>query len=97
MLEIEVLELDLAGRFEPWRARSYDVRSLTDITWPRMTLRYTLTQGGRVTARGEERISDMAYLMTAGMRFDSDSLRYEKKMLDDWFRLRFGRQLSKRD
>ena len=96
-LEIEVLDLDLAGRFEPWRALAYDVRYLTGITWPRMTLRYTLTQGGREVARGEEQISDMAYLMAAGMRFDSDSLRYEKKMLDDWFRARFARQISKRD
>jgi hypothetical protein len=97
VLTIEVSDLDLAGRFEPWRALSYDVRYLTDITWPRMTLRYTLSQGAREIAQGEERISDMAYLMTANVRVGSDSLRYEKKMLDDWFRARFVRSVSRRD
>jgi hypothetical protein len=60
-------------------------------------LRYTLKQGGREVARGEEQIRDMAYLMTAGPRFDSDTLRHEKKMLDAWFRARFTRQISARD
>ena len=92
-LTIEVLDLDLAGRFEPWHASAYDVRYMRDITWPRMSLRYTLVQNGVTLAQGEETISDMSYLMDAGARLSSDSLRYEKTMLDDWFRKRFVRSL----
>jgi hypothetical protein len=31
-LTVDVLDIDLAGQFEPWRALSYDVRYLRDIT-----------------------------------------------------------------
>lgn len=92
-LTIEVLDLDLAGRFEPWHANAYDVRYMRDITWPRMAVRYVLTQNGSTLAQGEETISDMSYLIDAGARLSSDSLRYEKTMLDDWFRKRFVRGL----
>jgi hypothetical protein len=92
-LTIEVLDLDLAGRFEPWHANAYDVRYMRDITWPRMTLRYTLVQNGLTLAQGEETISDMSYLMDASARLSSDSLRYEKTMLDSWFRKRIVRNL----
>jgi hypothetical protein len=56
-----------------------------------MNVRYTLTQGGATIASGEETIRDMAYLMTGGSWLDSDSLRYEKTMLDDWFRVRIAK------
>jgi hypothetical protein len=92
-LTIEVLDLDLAGRLEPWHAYAYDVRYMRDITWPKMALRYTLVQNGTTLAHGEETISDMSYLMDASARVSSDSLRYEKTMLDDWFRNRFVRGL----
>lgn len=92
-LTIEVLDLDLAGRLEPWHANAYDVRYMRKITWPRMTLRYTLVQNGIAPAQGEETIGDMNYLMDAGARLSSDSLRSEKTMLDDWFRKRFVRGL----
>lgn len=93
ILTIEVLDLDLAGQLEPWHARAYDVRYLRDVTWPKMKLRYSLVQNGVTLAQGEETISDMNYLMDAGARVSNDSLRYEKTMLDDWFRQRFVRAL----
>jgi hypothetical protein len=88
-LKIEVLDIDLAGRFEPWRPFAYDVRFKRSITWPRMTLRYALEEGGRVAASAEESIADLDYLAHADLRTSSDPLRYEKAMLDDWFRARF--------
>ena len=92
-LTIEVLDLDLAGQLEPWRAYAYDVRYMREVTWPKMKLRYTLVQNGVTLAQGEESISDMSYLMDASARVSNDSLRYEKTMLDDWFRNRFERAL----
>ncbi|MPY73286.1 MAG: DUF3016 domain-containing protein [Alphaproteobacteria bacterium] len=91
-LKIEVLDIDLAGRFEWWRPYAYDVRILRDITWPRMKLRYVLDENGRRVACPEEFVSDQAYLMNAAMRSSMDPLKYEKSMLDDWFRARIARK-----
>jgi hypothetical protein len=85
-LKIEVLDIDLAGRSEPFRLSSgADVRILRGVTWPSMTLRYTLSQGERVVASAEERVSDLNYLRPISRYSGSDRLRYEKTMLDDWF------------
>jgi hypothetical protein len=90
-LKVEVLDIDLAGRFEPWRPYAYDARIIRSITWPRMTIRYALEEDGRVTTSAEESIADLDYLMHADLRTSRDPLRYEKAMLDDWFRARFRR------
>jgi hypothetical protein len=93
-LEIAVLDIDLAGRFEWWRPFAYNTRIVRDITWPRIKVRYALRQDDRVLTSGEESITDLNYLMHATAPNYSDPLRYEKAMLDDWFRARFvtGRQ-----
>lgn len=85
-LKIEVLDIDLAGRFEPFSFRTgSDVRIVRDITWPRMKLRYTLTRGGEVVLSEEAQLADLNYLMSTNRYSSSDRLRYEKAMLDDWF------------
>ncbi|MGO4394946.1 DUF3016 domain-containing protein [Variovorax sp. M-6] len=92
-LRIEVLDIDLAGWFEPFRFRTgADVRVLRDITWPRITLHYTLTRGDRVIASAEEQVADLNYLMRVNRYGDSDRLRFEKAMLDDWFGRRIAAQ-----
>lgn len=88
-LRIDVLDIDLAGHFEPWRFQgSSDVRIVRDITWPRIKLRYALTRGGHATASAEEQLADLNYLMSINRYSSSDRLRYEKAMLDDWFEKR---------
>jgi len=89
VLTIDVLDIDLAGRKNPLRAFAYDVRVRRQETWPRITLRYTLTQGGTVVASAEETVTDQSYLDRPGLARSPDPLRYEKAMLDDWFRARF--------
>ena len=92
-LKIEVLDIDLAGRVEPFRSRvGADVRVVRDISWPRMELRYTLTHGGQATASREERLSDLNYLSSFNRYSSGDRLRYEKAMLDDWFAERFAKR-----
>ena len=34
---------------------------------------------------GKARLADMAYMSRPVRGFDNDSLRYEKRMVDDWF------------
>lgn len=89
-LRIEVLDIDLAGRQEPWRMRLGDVRVMRDITPPAMKLRYVLEERGRVIRRGEERLLDWDYLSNISARNSSEWLPYEKAMLRDWLRRRFG-------
>lgn len=93
-LKIEVLDIDLAGRFEWWRPFANNVRVVRDITWPRIKVRYVLRQDDRVLSSGEEAITDLDYLAHVNAASYSDPLRYEKAMLEEWFRARFaaGRQ-----
>lgn len=84
-LRIDVLDIDLAGEFSPLRRAGPEVRILTDVTWPRIELRYALSRDGQVIASGRERISDMNYLLMARRSSGSDRFIYERAMLDDWF------------
>jgi hypothetical protein len=89
-LKIEILDVDLAGHDE-WRRRfPTEIRVLRSVTWPRITLRYVLEQGGNVTRRGEETVADLSYLDHINPYFSDDPFRYEKYMLDRWFRQRFA-------
>ncbi len=84
-LKIDVLDIDLAGRMYPRRAAD-DIRVMNGgADWPRMHLRYTLEQDGQVLRSGDDNISNMNYQQSRNTYFDSDPLRYEKQMLDDWF------------
>jgi Protein of unknown function (DUF3016) len=88
-LSVEVLDIDLAGRSEPWRFPSNNVRVMLDVTWPRMSVRYVLEEQGQTIASGQESIVDMNYLGQPSVYPYGDPLRYEKHMLDDWFESRF--------
>lgn len=89
-LRIEVLEMDLAGDFEPWRTGWQDVRFLRDTTPPRIHLRYRLMQGDTVIRAGEERLTDMNYLSDPRGHGDSRRFVYDKLMVQDWFRKTFA-------
>ncbi len=89
-LRIEILDIDLAGRVAIARAPGENLRVLTEATWPRIRLRWTLEEGGAATASGAEWIADRAYLTRIGRGDAGDPLRYEKRMLTEWFRTRFG-------
>ena len=92
-LTIEVLDIDLAGWFEPFTFRSgAQVRIMREVTWPRIKLRYALTRGDQLLASGEEQLIDQNYLMMTNRYFVGDRLRYEKAMLDAWFERRIGSQ-----
>lgn len=85
-LRIDVLDLDLAGRLEPSRRGDRDLRVMRGgADWPRMTLHFSLESGGKVVNSGEAQLQDMDYQFHAKRVSDSDPLRYEKQMIDDWF------------
>ncbi len=89
-LKVEVLDINLAGRDQPWNAENPDQRLLDAANWPSIKLRYTLERGGRIVSQAEEQVSDQDYLNHAALGGRSDPLRYEKRMLSAWFKDRFG-------
>ncbi|PHV47478.1 hypothetical protein CSQ91_25010 [Janthinobacterium sp. BJB301] len=89
-LKIEVTDVDLAGREDLTRRGASTIRVMDGRTdWPRLRLRYTLAQNGKVIASGNAYLSDMSYLQRLGRYSSTDALRYEKQMIDDWFRNTF--------
>jgi hypothetical protein len=92
VLEVDVLDVHMAGYLDPRTGRNEPYRVMLEGYWPSITLRYRLMVGGTVLASGEETASDMAYLHFINRYPDSDRLRYEKRMLDNWFDSRFVEQ-----
>jgi hypothetical protein len=90
-LTVTVLDLDLAGQdlstMGPSRLRVYN-----GATPPKIRLRYRLERNHKVVAAGEDSLSDQSYQSRPDVARSSDVLRYEKAMLDDWFREKFARR-----
>jgi hypothetical protein len=85
-LRIEVTDFDPAGRIIPNARAGRDLRVLTGrADWPRMELRYAIEQNGQVVKSGEAKLADMNYQQSSISVSDNAPLRYEKKMIDDWF------------
>ncbi|MDO8543099.1 MAG: DUF3016 domain-containing protein [Opitutaceae bacterium] len=96
-LAVTFTDIDMAGDFEPWRGPQWDdVRVVKDIYPPRLNIAFRLTDPeGNVVKEGKRELRDMAFLMKISMSFQSDSLRHEKALLDDWFRAEFPRPRKK--
>ena len=89
-LKVDVLDVDLAGTMKPFRRSVEDVRIVRgSADFPRIKVRYSLVEGGKVVQNGEETVTDLNYLRHGADYRDSDPLRYEKRMLSDWFKTRF--------
>lgn len=85
-LKIEVLDVDLAGTVKPG-SEVRVVRGRAD--YPRIHLRYTL-RGAGVQRSGDEWVKDLDYARGPRGVQGSESLYFEKRMLDAWFKARFG-------
>ena len=91
VLDIEVLDVDLAGSLRPSRRGASMIRVLRNgADWPRIKLHYTLQADGRPLRSGEEWVSDMGAALGSAGFSDSAPLYYEKRMLRAWFKERFG-------
>ena len=89
-LELTIVDIQRAGRYEPWHGLDrQNIRMIRDIYPPRMTVRFVVKgPDGQVLAEGERKLVDNAFLM--GTQINSnDSLRYEKRLIDDWLRKEF--------
>ena len=84
-LKVEFIDIDLAGDVFP-RVPVRDIRVMKgQADWPRMHLRYSIEQDGKVLRSGERELSDPNYLM-GSRSYNQDLYGHDKQMLDDWFR-----------
>ncbi|HUD41523.1 MAG TPA: DUF3016 domain-containing protein [Dokdonella sp.] len=95
-LQVRFTDIKLAGDYEPWHGPRFDeVRIVKDIYPPRIDLHYRLIGSDGATLReGDAKLRDPAFLSRSNAN-DSDSLRYEKRLLDDWLRREFGGQAAR--
>ena len=85
-LTVDVTDIDLAGREYPGARSGNDLRVLKGgADWPIVELRYTLSANGQVLKSGKERLTDMNYLHRTTRLSDNDRLRFEKRMIEEWF------------
>lgn len=86
-MDVTITDIKRAGSFEPWTGVNFDrVRVMREVYPPRMTLQVRITDAdGQVVAEGERRLVDNGY-MTNSAPMDTDALRHEKRMIDDWLR-----------
>jgi hypothetical protein len=92
-LQVTINDIKLAGDYEPWRGPNFqDVRFMKDLYPPRMDLHYRLLgTDGRVIREGDSKLRDLAYLQRTSVPFNTDPLRYDKRLLDDWLNREFVR------
>ena len=90
-MEVDILDIQRAGNYEPSRATAYsDVRVVRELYPPRMTLAFKrIGADGQVIAEGERKLSDPGYLIGPVPGLSSDPLRYEKSLIDRWLAQEF--------
>ena len=102
-LTMTVTNLDLAG--EVWPSSFVgmgnaggEVRVVKQIDIPRMTFSYSLidTKGKVLHSADEVNLKDMSFMDHSTIRFKNDSLKYEKKMIEDWFNDEFPDLIAKK-
>ncbi|GHA93023.1 DUF3016 domain-containing protein [Shewanella indica] len=84
-LELTVTDVDLAGDVRPtFGATANDIRVVKNVYPPKISFSYRLLEGDQVVIAGDEKLTDMQFLDHVD-RINSDSFRYEERMLKDWF------------
>ena len=84
-LDVNITDIKRAGDFEPWRGPNFaDIRVVKEIYPPRIELNYVLKDGnGEVIHEGSDELTDLAFMRRI-VRDSTDSLRFEKRLIDDW-------------
>jgi len=88
-LKFEISNIDLAGDWEPVGPRMEMIRVLRGVSSPAIELSYVLSEKGKALQSGKIRLHDMAYMSSFNRYPDSDPIRYERRMIDNWFREEF--------
>lgn len=89
-LDIDVLDIDLAGFEQPGMGAPFGLRVVNDVTPPRFRLRYVLREGRRTVLSAEETVSDLNFLTRYARSSSGQTFSYEREMLRDWFQARIA-------
>jgi len=89
-LAIEITEVDLAGRMRPVGSNMQMIRVLGSTGRPLISLRYVLSEGSTELRRKDVTMSSLDYLGGISQHNSGDPIRYEKQMIDAWFRSEFA-------
>ena len=97
-LQVMIDNIKLAGDYEPWRGPNWqDIRIMKDLYPPRIDLHYRLVAAdGTIIREGAGKLRDMSYLQRT-VPFNTDPLRYDKRLLDDWLRREFVHAQARSD
>jgi hypothetical protein len=80
VLKIRITDVDLTGQQPQMNARGGEWRVVgRGADWPRINLRYRLTDGDKVVAEGEDKITDMSYLDRTTAARPNDPPPYETR------------------
>lgn len=89
-VRISVTDVNLAGEVEPfWRSVQW-LRVMRTVTLPSIEFKYEVLEGGKVVQQGDVRLRDMNYQDGFNAYSSGDTLRYEKRMIDRWFKQEFA-------
>ncbi|RZL39267.1 MAG: DUF3016 domain-containing protein [Rubrivivax sp.] len=88
-VRISVTDVDLAGQVEPFGRSATWLRVMRTVTLPSISLEYEVRDGDKVVQQGKATLRDMNYQDGFNSYFASESLRYEKRMIDRWFQSEF--------
>ncbi|SFL45968.1 DUF3016 domain-containing protein [Methylorubrum salsuginis] len=89
-LDIDVLDIDLAGFDQPGANAPFGLRVVNDVTPPRFRIRYALREGRRTVLAGEEAVSDLNFLTRYARSSSGQAFFYERELLRDWFQARIA-------
>ncbi|REL36904.1 DUF3016 domain-containing protein [Thalassotalea euphylliae] len=93
-LKLNVTNLDLAGNVE--FGRTQQIRIVRQIHFPKIDFDYQLLDANQQALAAEQvSLKDMNFLHHIKTRSSTESLGYEKRMLEDWFNKAFAAQLQK--
>jgi len=87
VLKVRVLDVDLAGAVRDIASGLRVLHGRAD--FPKVHLTYILETDGTVQSRGDEWVTDLDYTHHLRQRVAPEPLRYEKLMLDAWFKSHF--------
>ncbi|WIV99827.1 DUF3016 domain-containing protein [Kinneretia aquatilis] len=93
-LTVEISNVDLAGGWEPVGRRMDMIRVLRGVSSPSIELSFSLSENGKVLQSGKTRLHDLNYMVGMNRYNESDPIRYERRLLDDWFREEFKTTLA---
>jgi Protein of unknown function (DUF3016) len=90
-LDVTVDDIKLAGDYEPWHtAQAQDIRFMKDIYPPRVELHYRLIgTNGQTLREGSNKLLGLGYMERPLPTTDTDPLRFDKRLFDDWLRKEF--------